>query len=406
MRSANVYLGQLRVGELWEDERGYIEFRVDQEYARMSRRPVLGQWFEDHPRGLQRGDRPGDLPAFFANLIPEGDLGLLLRERLDIDPADDLGLLVAVGSDLPGAVIVQGATEDGESRPQRAARAEHAIGLRFSLAGVQLKFSMIRDRERLVFPGVDGTGDWIAKIAYESFDTLCENELSTMEWARRSGFDVPDCELRRLADLVDVPYQADPDTKVFIIRRFDREGKRRIHQEDFQQILGRRPQKKYDDLTYEQLTVLTMNIVGPGAYEEMIRRLVFVVASGNDDAHAKNWSVVYHDGIHAKLSPLYDQVFTAQWRDFRHELALNLGGAKAFVAIEMARFRELARRTGRDPVEAEHLVAQTLETISTAWETMADYEAVTSDYRAELENHWKRVPLLRPFASRFSRRLL
>jgi hypothetical protein len=44
---------------------------------------------------------------------PEGELALLLRDRLGILDADDLGLLIAVGGDLPGAVAVRAANEDG-----------------------------------------------------------------------------------------------------------------------------------------------------------------------------------------------------------------------------------------------------------------------------------------------------
>ncbi len=407
MRTASVHLGDTRVGLLRENERGVIEFRIDEDYARSSHRPVLGQWFEDHPRGLQRGDRPGDLPPFFANLIPEGDLGLILRERLGIHPADDFGLLLAVGEDLPGALVVR--LEEGAATNLEEGRVPEdesaPVVPRFSLAGVQLKFSMMRQGDRFFFPGRDGRGDWIAKVAFELYAGLCENELTTMEWARRSGFEVPDCELHRLSDLMDVPYSGDPASTIFVIRRFDRDGQRRIHQEDFQQILGRRPEKKYDDLTYEQLVLLATSIVGQDAYDESVRRLVLMVATGNADAHLKNWAVLYPDGVHARLTPLYDQVFTAQWPQFRHELALNLGGAKTFVSIEMGRFRELARRVGRDTMHTERLVVETLESIATTWQGLRDYPVTTPEYRSEIASHWQRVPLLKPYATRMARLL-
>lgn len=407
MRTATVYLAETRVGTLREDDRGMIEFRLDDDYMRLPARPVLGQWFEDHPRGIQRGDRAGDLPPFFANLIPEGDLGLILRDRLGIHPADDLGLLLAVGEDLPGAVVVR--HDEGDFACPADSEPAHETtqpALRFSLAGVQLKFSMIRHGERFYLPGRDRRGDWIAKIAFEAYADLCENELTTMEWARRAGFDVPDCELRVLSDLIDVPYGGESTSRVFVIRRFDRDGERRIHQEDFQQALGRRPEKKYDDLTYEQLVLLAMNIVGEDVYEEMVRRLTLMIATGNSDAHLKNWALLYPDGVRAKLTPLYDQVFTAQWKQFRHELALNIGGAKTFVSIERGRFRELARRVGRDPVQIERLVTETIEALGTAWQGMRDFSWASATYRAEIEAHWSRVPLLKPHAARVAHRLV
>jgi serine/threonine-protein kinase HipA len=378
----------------------------------MSRRPVIGQWFEDQRHGVQRGERPGDLPSFFANMIPEGHLRIRIGGRLGIAPDDDFGFLCAVGTDLPGAIVVRarGGEPPSYTPPPREEAATDA-GWRFSLAGVQLKFSMKRDGNRLTMPGRDDRGEWIVKIAFDSYPDLCANEWVTMQWARLAGFDVPDIELRTLRDLVGAPHEADPATPVFVIRRFDREpGGRgegasraaatRIHQEDFQQIVGRQPERKYDDITYEGATVIASSIVGDSAYEEMLRRLVFVIASGNNDAHRKNWSVIYPDRIRAQLSPRYDQVFTAQWPAFSVKMALKLGGTKEFAAVTLARFRELARRLGHPPDHAEAIVTETLERIAATWPAVRDEAATTAAYRAALGQHWQKVPLLQPYASR------
>jgi serine/threonine-protein kinase HipA len=258
-------------------------------------------------------------------------------------------------------------------------------------------------------PGRDDRGEWIVKIAFDSYPDLCANEWVTTQWARLAGFDVPEIELRALRDLDGVPHEADPATPVFVIRRFDRTSepeprskrikRTRVHQEDFQQIVGRQPSKKYDDITYEGVTVLAMRIVGDSAYREVLRRLVFMVASGNNDAHMKNWSVIYPDGIRAQLSPLYDQVFTAQWPAFSVQMALKLGGTKEFAAVTLARFRELARRLGQPPDEAEAIVTEAMAQIATAWANVRDEAAVTDAYRTELRRHWQKVPLLQPYLS-------
>ena len=213
-----------------------------------------------------------------------------------------------------------------------------------------------------------------------------------------------------LRDLAGAPHEIDPATPVFVIRRFDRESgrdrsgsvqakKTRVHQEDFQQIVGRQPSKKYDDITYEGVAVLAARIVGDSAYHEVLRRLVFVLASGNNDAHMKNWSVIYPDGIRAQLSPLYDQVFTAQWPAFSVQMALKVGRTKEFASVTLARFRELARRLGQPPDEAEAIVAGTMARIAAAWAEVRDDVAVTDAYRGALRRHWQKVPLLQPYAS-------
>ena len=185
-----------------------------------------------------------------------------------------------------------------------------------------------------------------------------------------------------------------------MIQRYDRlVGGQRVHQEDFQQIVGRRAHGKYRDVTYEGLAVLAIKTVGDAIWPEMLRRLTFMVASGNDDAHMKNWSLLYPDGgIKAQLSPLYDQVFTAQWPAFSKTLALKLGGTKDFAAMDLARFRELARRIGQAPEAAAALVEQTVSEAAEAWAKLREHPNVFPEYREALQRHWRKVPLLRAHA--------
>lgn len=118
------------------------------------------------------------------------------------------------------------------------------------------------------------------------------------------------------------------ETSVLVIRRYDREGTRRIHQEDFAQVVSLPPRLKYEHISYEQCAALALQIAGKDAYREFIRRLAFVIASGNTDAHLKNWSLVYPDGVNARLSPLYDQVCTIAWEELPRTLALRLSGRR------------------------------------------------------------------------------
>lgn len=399
-RTAQVRLGRFVVGQLLDTDDNAVEFAVDPDYGTMDQRPVLGQWFEDRRRTTQRGERPGALPPFFANLIPEGDLKLTLMERLGLAYDDDFGLLCAVGGDLPGALVVE--LVEGTTSPRTAPSSElprDTDGLRFSLAGVQLKFSMVRGADRFHMPGRDQHGGWIAKISYERFPDLAANEWTTMEWARGVGIEVPRTELRTLAELVGVPHDGAADAQVFLIERYDRgiDGTR-THQEDFQQIVGRRPNKKYDDMTYDRLALLVTNVIGAEAYDEFIRRLAFVVASGNNDAHMKNWSVVYPDGITPQWSPLYDQVFTARWPEYARAPALKVDGAREFAEIDLRHFEVLATRCGADADATAAIVAATVARAVDAWGEVREHPNVTSEYREALRRHWQRTPLLRPHA--------
>src|SRR5262245_47077071 len=66
---------------------------------------------------------------------------------------------------------------------------------------------------------------------------------------------------------------------------------------------------------YDLLARLVLETCGPEDADEFIRRLAFVVASGNDDAHLKNWSFQWL-GSAPRLSPAYDLVCSIAWDDF------------------------------------------------------------------------------------------
>jgi len=47
-------------------------------------------------------------------------------------------------------------------------------------------------------------------------------------------------------------------------------------------------------------------VAGEEDFDEVIRRTAFNILIGNGDAHLKNWSLTYADGVHARLPPAYD----------------------------------------------------------------------------------------------------
>lgn len=404
-RSLDVLLGDVLVGRLSEDDEGRTTFRISEEYRHLSRRPVLSQSFEDDLSRVYRGRRD-ELPAFFANLVPEGPLRELIEASQEIAPGDQMALLEAVGADLPGAVELRPslgepdqARENGglaEDQPPPNGYPESGL-LRFSLAGVQLKFSVLREGDKLTLPVRGRRGEWIAKLDSSRFPRVVENELATLEWARAAGFEVPECNLASVEALAPaLRGHAGPEGHVLVIRRYDREGPRRIHQEDFAQVVGLPPRLKYDHVTYEQLARLVKEIAGPDAYLEFVRRLVFVVASGNADAHLKNWSLLYPDGVEARLTPLYDQVCTVAWPEVSWDLALNFAGLKSLQQVDERSFRRLAEKAGSDPARTLAVMHDCLEAIARAWRESVAPEIMPADHAAALRDYWASAPLLKP----------
>jgi serine/threonine-protein kinase HipA len=404
-RSVDVLVGSVLVGQLVRNNDGRVTFSMADSYKRHPRRPVLSQFFEDDLDRLYRG-KPGRLPAFFANLVPEGVLREVVESQAGIPTGDDFALLALVGQDLAGAVVLSPSKqmpvvedesdEDGDDAARPKQREEH--GLRFSLAGAQLKFSMIRDNDKLTLPARDQIGQWIVKIAGPRWNGLAENEYSMLEWARAADFDVPECYLHDADGIEGLPKQyVEPGTKAFVIRRYDRDGQHRIHQEDFAQAVGLLPEKKFDHSTYAKLAKLAKAFVGGKAFDEVIRRLVVVLACGNADAHLKNWSLVYPDGITAQLSPLYDQVCTVAWPVLARALALNLVRKRNFAQIDEAEMCSLAEYCSESSDHTMTIVEQTLDRLAEAWRAKAESWPMLEEHRRELYKHWQSVPLLKQY---------
>ncbi|OUC16716.1 MAG: hypothetical protein B0A82_00375 [Alkalinema sp. CACIAM 70d] len=397
------------IGYLSQTTKGQIAFRFTESYLSMFDRPVLSQSFEDDLFRTYYGkDRL--LPAFFANLIPEhGALRDLIENNLGVSPGDDLALLEAVGRDLPGAVEI--VSVDGDDLPVQedlevpvyVTDHEDGLkskepGLRFSLAGVQMKFSVLRDPDRITLPASNQDGEWIVKLGSARFPFTVENEYAMMQWAMSAGFDVPECHLQD-AETVSgsLRKHADFGDRVFVIRRYDRQAGLRIHQEDFAQVTNLRPELKYDHIKYEQCGGLIKQLLGDEAYYEFIRRLTFVIASGNADAHLKNWSFLYLDKQQPSLAPMYDQVCTIAWPELSSELALKLAGTKNWFALELKRFESLAERAGADPIKTTETVQETLAQLVDAWNNSQASTLLPQPHSQHLQAFWGRVPLLRPY---------
>jgi len=410
-RNYCVQLNDVLVGYLTETDEGVVYFRMVDGYREMPHRPVLSQFFEDDLNKIYKGKR-GALPAFFENLLPEGPLRELVEKSLQLEAPDELALIEALGSDLPGAVIIrQDENEifdriengDDDLAQSDTQSDSNGVGIRFSLAGVQMKFSVARAADRLTLPAHGKGGEWIVKLDSSAYPKVPENEYATLEWARAAGFNVPECELQQASSLASPldKYVKDLDSNVLVIRRYDRKEGKRIHQEDFAQVVGLNPKLKYDHITYEQCANLVLRIAGTDEYFEFIRRLAFMVATGNTDAHLKNWSFIYGDGIHAKLAPMYDQVCTIAWPDVSRDLSLKLASVKPLLKIDEDAFARLARSIGADSDKTVSVLRESLFQIARAWRESKGKEIMPKPHIDELESYWKRAPLLKQFAGTF-----
>jgi len=80
----------------------------------------------------------------------------------------------------------------------------------------------------------------------------------------------------------------------FAIKRFEREGNSRIHMEDFAQVLIKYPHDKYDSASYKQIGKVIYDYSGDGLADihQFCRRLLVNILLANSDANLKNWSLL------------------------------------------------------------------------------------------------------------------
>ncbi|WNG29409.1 type II toxin-antitoxin system HipA family toxin [Cystobacter fuscus] len=399
----DVFVGCRRVGSILREEATTIvSFLVDEAYFEDYDRPVLGQQFEKHRhyRILRQSAHPGQLPAFFANLLPEGTLDEILKAQLATP--DATAMFAFLGQDLPGNVSVQWVSHKNAPAATEALgepRASFLPGtqqLRFSLAGVQLKFSAVRaedSRFTLPFSGLGGR--WILKFGSTVYPELPENEYFTMQWAHRCGLTVPSHELVPASTI----HALDPrfvalGTNVFAIQRYDRRADgTRIHQEDFAQVFGQPPEFKYKGASLEHLARFVGDLCGPEDRDEFLRRTLFLLLSGNTDGHLKNWSLIYPDGRHARLSPAYDFVCVRQYLP-KDQLALTFAKETTPERIDWSHIRRVdkyLRNMGHD-IDFVGLARSFVTKCQDEW--AVHRRDVSPTYRACVEEHMARLPLL------------
>lgn len=178
---------------------------------------------------------------------------------------------------------------------------------RLSISGVQEKFSVILDKNKLrliregekgthILKPVPGTG--------KNPGQMPANEHLTMQIARQVyGIDTAENALMFFKN----------GTHAYITKRFDidKDGSK-LAQEDFASLAGRTPQThgehyKYSGNYLELFQIMQTNVP---AYKleapKLLKRLIFNYLFSNGDAHFKNFSLLETSMGDFRLSPAYD----------------------------------------------------------------------------------------------------
>lgn len=374
-------------------------FSFDQAYVDDPARPTLSLSFKGTSGGLVTGVRPYNvrLPPFFSNLLPEGHLREYLAARAGVKANRDFFLLAALGADLPGAISVtptDAGDDDHHGGHHDEDRDQHGRRpLRFSLAGVQLKFSAVMEASGGLTIPADGIGgSWILKLPAARFEAVPENEYAMMQLARRIGIPVPEVKLVPISEIEGLPRDAGKmEGKALAVRRFDRTSDGgRIHMEDFAQVFAIYADDKYDKRSYANIAQVISVEAGDDAVHDFTRRLAFSVLIGNADMHLKNWSLLYPDRHKASLAPAYDYVSTIPYLP-QDRLALGFGGSKEISAISQDQIRRFADTARLAVSPLWRLVQETTEKTVSAWKSLDEKEFIPANIRKAIDEHIARV---------------
>jgi len=384
--------------------RGLTTFQLLDSYLDQASRPTLGQHFEKDLRRLWK--QSGRVPVWFSNLLPEdGQLRDFLADHLGIKPTAELDLLIALGQDLPGAITIEASAagvDEGATRFERpeagaSTLQEGSAGVRFSAAGIQLKLSMISERNSIRLPGTGELGGHFVKFA-GSLARLPNNEFQIMTLAKKSGLTVPEVSLRSVDDLEGLPPALDrlKGTEVYLIERFDRSiDGGRVHIEDLNQVVAQWPERKYEGASYEGVGRLIRSVCGEEDYWEFFDRLMFCFAVGNEDAHLKNWSLAYPDRRRPRLAPLYDVVSTVIIPGLDRGMALKFSGDRRAQALTRSSLAEFAKAVGVDSEESEHRARGFLLNVRDAEGSLrSDSDGLTKSEWQTLDDYRRTVPLI------------
>lgn len=370
----NVDLYGRPVGTLTHVQGNRNLFAFNQAYIDDPNRSTLSLAFKDQFGDLITDFKPVGqvVPPFFSNLLPEGPLRKYLAERAGVKQYSEFYLLWMLGRDLPGAISVHPA--DGEELPPQV-EAETTPEkrnnmLRFSLAGVQLKFSALRDGVKgggLVIPVEGVGGSWIVKLPSMQYPGLPENEFSMMTVAKAMGMDVPELQLLELNAIKGLPAGiGELKGQAMAIKRFDRSDKGPVHIEDFAQVFSIFPEGKYDHATYRHIAGVLGIETGDADVAEFIRRLVFSTLIGNADMHLKNWSLIYLDGQSPTLSPAYDLLSTIPCIE-DETMALKYSRTKKMAEFSKDELKHLAAKAKLSEKLVLDTAAETVERFKETW---------------------------------------
>lgn len=294
------------------------------------------------------------------NLLPEGEPLRAVTRALGVSRDDILGLIANLGRDLAGALTI-GEPRVGDAQdlvPLPAAALERIIeelparpflagevGVSMSLAGAQEKLPLAQVADGLAIPVNGAASTHILKPDNPRLPGSVQNEALCMVLARRCGLKVAPVTTGRAGK-----------RSYLLVERYDRlvseAGVQRLHQEDFCQAMGKPPGAKYEHNqsgapgpSLADMFNLVRSNMTAREITQLLDAVIFNIAIGNVDAHAKNYSVLLQPR-RTVLAPLYDLMSGLNWPNITQNHAQDVGGQQRGRHIYGRHWRRMADASG------------------------------------------------------------
>jgi serine/threonine-protein kinase HipA len=358
-RVLDVYLHSNRVGQLTQDDHGQMSFMYIETWLTHPKAMPLSQSLPLRAEHFSRKEcRP-----FFSGILPESHKREVVARNLGISERNDFAMLERIGGECAGAVTFVPENEklpqtDNNYRPLTEEDLTQIIrklprkplmageeGVRLSLAGAQDKIAVCLQEDRISLPLDGAPSTHILKPAIEGFEGIVFNEALCMHLAAQIGITTAATEIRQTHD----------GTNYLLIKRYDRvyndEGAiQRLHQEDFCQALGVTSETKYQNEGGPSLKICfhllrDVSTTPVLDLQELLNAVIFNFLVGNNDAHGKNFSLLYNQSL-VRIAPLYDILSTALYPDLSKRMAMKLGGEYEADRIFPHHFEKLAQEVG------------------------------------------------------------
>lgn len=378
---------------------GRTLFAFNEDYINDASRPTLGLSFKDSLGNLRTHFKPTQtkLIPFFSNLLPEETMRSYLADRAGIHPEREFFLLWVLGKDLPGAVTIEAA--DGEALPPNTQQRStenipYEAPMRFSLAGVQLKFSAVQQAHGgLTIPATGQGGSWIVKLPSSRFANVPENEYAMMSLAKMLGMNVPDIQLLPITQIANIPEGIGTfGDSAFAIKRFDRAEEKMVHIEDFAQVFDVYPHNKYKKASMRNIAQVISIEGQENDIVEFIRRLVFNTLIGNADMHLKNWSLIYHDKHIPSIAPAYDFLSTIPYIP-DNNASLKVSRSKKFSDFNWEELSHLAAKAMLPEKLVHEAAKQTIAGFHELWAKEKNHLPLSRKVIEAIEKHLESIPL-------------